>query len=364
MKNTFEEKLDEELKNIEKTVTKPNILLLGGTGVGKSSLTNLIFKTDIAKTGIGKPVTQEITRYEIENSAVVLYDSVGYELSGKNSKDEFLSKIVEFVSASKSKKVDQQIHLVWYHIQASGHRVTEWDLSLISKIKSLNIPIAVVFTKCDLVTEQEVKELAKEIKDIPCFEVTTNEKVTPKYLDLQKLIGWSSDNLDPALKIAFVKSQKVNLEEKKKSAKNIILQHTTGSAAVGFTPIPFADAPILLANQAGMVARIMYVYDLNGYGDLMPTLLKTVSIGSLISTGGKWLVGELLKIIPVVGTAVGGLITGAVAASVTAAIGYSVSEICFSISNFALNGEKSKLEDYVKDLSSIFKQKMKENSKI
>lgn len=364
MENSFQEKLEEELINIKKNIVKPNILLLGGTGVGKSSLANLIFKTNIAQAGIGKPITQEITRYELENSAVVLYDSIGYELSGENSKDEFLNKIVDFSSTSKSKKINEQIHLVWYHIQASGHRVTEWDLSLIDKIKSLNIPIAVVFTKCDLVTEGEVKEMAKEIKDIPYFEITTSEKVTPKYLDLEKLIEWSSDNLDPALKIAFVKSQKVNLNEKRKNAENIVIQHSTGSATIGFVPIPFADAPILIANQAGMVARILYVYDLNSFSELMPNLLKTIGVGSLVSTAGKWLAGELLKIIPGVGTVIGGIITGAVAASVTAAIGYSVSEICFSISTFAINGEKSKLQDYLKDLSSIFKQKMKENSKI
>ena len=176
------------------------------------------------------------------------------------------------------------------------------------------------------------------------------------------MIEWSSNNLEPALKIAFVKSQKVNLEEKKKNVNSIILQHTAVSAGVGFTPIPFADAPILLANQAGMVARILYVYDLDGYGNLLSTLLKTVSLGSLISTGGKWLVGELLKLIPVVGTIGGGMITGSVAAAVTAAMGYSVSEICFTISKYAIDGEESKMEDYIKNLTSIFKQKMKDNS--
>lgn len=35
-----------------------NVLILGKTGVGKSSLLNYIFETDKAETGAGRPVTE------------------------------------------------------------------------------------------------------------------------------------------------------------------------------------------------------------------------------------------------------------------------------------------------------------------
>ncbi|GAA7502219.1 hypothetical protein JP0006_04650 [Helicobacter pylori] len=48
------EKMHEVIKK-EKPIM--NILLMGATGVGKSSLINGLFGQEVAKAGIGKPVT-------------------------------------------------------------------------------------------------------------------------------------------------------------------------------------------------------------------------------------------------------------------------------------------------------------------
>ncbi len=51
------EKLREAIKK-ERPIM--NILLMGATGVGKSSLINALFGKEIAKAGVGKPITQHL----------------------------------------------------------------------------------------------------------------------------------------------------------------------------------------------------------------------------------------------------------------------------------------------------------------
>ncbi len=106
----LEEKLNKEMEKVVKETKKPNILLAGGTGVGKSSLVNLIFGNDIAKTGNGKPVTKNLDVYESLESFVRIYDSKGYEV-GSQAMDDFNNGVINYVDRNINNP-KEQIHLV------------------------------------------------------------------------------------------------------------------------------------------------------------------------------------------------------------------------------------------------------------
>ncbi len=66
------EKMREAIKK-EKPIM--NILLMGATGMGKSSLINGLFGEEVAKVGIGKPVTQHLEKYVDEEKGLILWDT-------------------------------------------------------------------------------------------------------------------------------------------------------------------------------------------------------------------------------------------------------------------------------------------------
>lgn len=356
----FDKKLAEEFEKLKKEIQKPNILLAGATGVGKSSLINMIFGNDVAVVGTGKPVTQKIDVYESESTDVRIFDSKGYEI-GEESDAEFFDSVVRLAETTNTP--ENAIHLIWYCIACSNNRVTDYDLNAIQTFVNANIPVAVVFTKADLASDEEVNDLKASIPDMfPIFETSTRLK---QFNHLSELILWSINVLPDSLQYAFIKSQKVSLEEKWNKAHRMIKQHCAAAFAVGFTPIPMSDAPILIANEMALLARILHLYDLGKLTDVLKTPGMSSIFGALLSNGGKAIVGALLKLIPGVGTIVGGLINGSVGAVVTAAFGEATSKVAYTICRAKLDGivTDKMIKNFGESVSSLAKQYVKENRK-
>lgn len=359
----FEEKFDKEFTAFKRSVQKPNILLIGGTGVGKSSLINTCFGEELAKVGVGKPVTQHIQSFSHESKSVVLFDTKGYEI-GSSKEKKFLNEVVEY--ATKFKSSNSPIHIAWYCIQASSARIVNFDISIIKQIQQTGLPIAIVLTKADLLNEEEAKKLratiTKVLPQIEIFETTIKNELNN--LQLTELCQWSVDNLPDGLKLSFIAAQRKNINLKRIEANKIIKQHTAGAGLVGFSPIPFSDAPILISNQVGMVARILFVYDMGSFSSQVKDLLGSAVIGSMISQSGMWIASQLLKVIPAIGTLVGGAINGTVAAAITYAIGASVSELCAMFSEKILAGNADEIKAFIDGIETFFADEVIKNFKI
>lgn len=343
---------EEEYSKIKSKVKKPNILLCGATGVGKSSVINKIFGRDVAKVGSGQPVTRGITKYQDENLDVNLYDSEGYEV-GNVAQSHFRKDIIGFIDDKKNESQDlgSQIHLVWYCISAGNKRITELDFEVIKEIQMRKVKVAVLFTQIDAVDEEElnalIKTLRKEIHYMDYFNLSINDEVPEEYLDWEKLMSWSVENLDESLREGFINSTVMGLEEKKKYIRKIIIpRYAVSAAGIALSPVPLSDSVLLMPLQTTMALHIFDIWGITKNKQALKALLSTTIISQLGKSVAKLLAGNILKLVPLAGDMAGGAINAAVATSITYTLGYAISEICNKYSESILKNGNADILDF------------------
>lgn len=209
----------------------------------------------------------------------------------------------------------------------------------------MKVPLAVVMTQADQVSEADSAQMLATVRDncpgVTIFEISTNPDVG---LSVDPLIQWANDNLSEALRIGFISASKQAIKLKRSESLKIVAQHSATAAAMAASPVPFSDAPLLVGNQMVMLARLASIWDLPG----LQAVAGGGAFGMLVTQLGRTLAGNLIKLIPGVGSWVGGAVNASVASALTGAIGYAITEICAQILADELNG------GLVKEFSEYF----------
>ena len=144
---------------------------------------------------------------------------------------------------------------------------------------------------------------------------------------LQHLLDATYEVVPQVAERALTAAQVLDVGRKKKAVDGIVNQAALIAAGIGATPIPFADAALLIPNQVTMIARITAAYG------LPPSRSRAMAAaGSIVLTGGatmagKYAVTNLLKFVPG-GAIAGSAISATVAASLTKAVGLAWSRVC------------------------------------
>jgi GTP-binding protein EngB required for normal cell division len=139
------------------------ILVVGKTGVGKSSLINHAFGVEKTAISHDKPGKASIDHefISLQNDRFVLHDSKGFE----PGEEDNVKIVRDFIDRRRKSALEHQLHAVWlcFEIPRAGGRLLETGTEAFLTLKNNgalgNIPVIVVLTKYDMLIDRMERTL-------------------------------------------------------------------------------------------------------------------------------------------------------------------------------------------------------------
>lgn len=155
----------------------------------------------------------------------------------------------------------------------------------------------------------------------------------------------------------------MELNEMLEKADNAVAVAVGTTAVTGAVPLPFMDAPLLIAQQVALMATICGIFKI----DMQKDGLKALATAALGAGGatvvGKTIATNLVKMIPVAGSIVGGAVSAGTAGVVTLAMGKAFIEVCKACKMGKLNESEITSSKGMNMLKNEFKSQLKKNKK-
>jgi uncharacterized protein (DUF697 family)/GTP-binding protein EngB required for normal cell division len=364
------EKLDEEAAKLGTF----NLAVIGATGAGKSTLINAVFRENIADVGNGRPVTQHVTKLTKEGVPLAIYDTKGVELG--TAAEDVIEDFRKIIREKRLEGIHAQIHVIWYCIRAADKRIEDFQIRLIRELRKEDVPVVLVLTQCLTPESEDVVEFGKVISGLglpvqphgdPFLTLAQphriSSEITLPAFGLGDLLNATFDLAPSAARKALVNAEKIDLELKTRQARKELAGFVASAFGVGFTPIPFSDAPALVVIQLSMLARIAIVFGVDTSKETLGSLVLAATGTGGMAAAGKYIATSLLRFVP--GGNVGaGAIRAGVASTLTTALGEAYIAACREIVKAESAGHTPMAPDEIKDfVIQYYKDWLRKNAK-
>lgn len=313
-----------------------NVLVIGNSGVGKSTLINAILGEEKAKTGWGTVgTTRELAIFESDKIPFRIIDSVGFEPSLIKEMQAIGAVKKWSKNSAKEGHKDNQINVIWFCVDGVAAKLFPKSIEDLSRATSMweSVPVIVVITKSYSVPDREKniemvtnafakqkrysKNLCKVIPVVAStFVLNDNAFAAPE--GITELIDATNEVMPEGIKAGDSDIAIFKLNRKRAMAHGITGISTTAAVVVGAVPIPFADAMILMPLEIALVSALGQIYGIAKNEESKQFFNSIVEVGT-VSTAAKTALSAL-KAIPGINLAAS-MMNAIIAGSFVAALG-------------------------------------------
>ncbi len=361
---------------------KGNVLVLGNSGVGKSTLINAVIGDDVAKTSFGtRGTTEELDIYESPDVPFRVIDSIGFEPSPiKSMRAVYAVRKWSRLSA-KDGNENTRINVIWFCVDGTAAKLFPETIRNLSNAVRMwkSVPIIAVITKSysqpdrarniDMVREafrgtrvETIRNLSNAVrmwKSVPIIAVITKSYSQPdraRNIDMVReafrgtrvernlraivpvvaqtyIINETAfaapegitDLIDATMRAMPEGMQggtrdlmQFKLARKRMLAQGLIGVSVAAGATVGAVPIPIADSLVLSPLELAELNGLARLYEIDKHEDAKHFLDSIVQVGTASVVAHSAI--SAIKAIPGINIAAS-VLNAVVAASIIAALG-------------------------------------------
>lgn len=274
-----------------KQIKRCNVLVIGSTGAGKSTLISSMLNLPISDS-----VTKSISNppYQKPGLPIAIYDTPGLE-NNKKQQDRVKEQIAKFIKERKYKEPEDQIHAIWYCVNSQVAREKLIDRGWISSIAK-ELPVIAVITRASGVEKSWLEPFLRGISEIKqVIPVMALREKTPHYdikpYGLDSLLFGTEKLLEEIAKTAFLKAMKSKADK----SLGLCIDGCAKVLTARLLPVPMMPIPLVVATlQSWMLAEISKTFGYNFDGKFLSELCA-IGIGT---TGIEVYLDQILNNLP------------------------------------------------------------------